>query len=145
MEIKQIFEKEEINKVLDLFIQVFSEEPYYEKWTKKLAFKRLSEIYNLGKEFCLYIEEKNEVIGMIFCQTQTWEDGMHIIIEDTAVHPRFRNKGVGEHLVTKLEELARKRGIVSIDLLTNTKSKAVDFWTKNNYKQNGYIQFTKHL
>ncbi len=145
MAVKLIQNQDEIWKVLDLFIQVFSEPPYEEVWTKDLAFKRLSEIYQRGKDFCLYVEENSQVIGLIFCQTQTWQDGVHIMIEDTVVDSNQRNKGVGALLIKKLEEIAKEKNIASIDLLSNTKSKAIDFWKKQGYEANGYIQFMKRV
>ena len=145
MEVKSIQNQNEINKVLDLFIQVFSEPPYEEVWARELAFKRLSEIHERGKDFCLYVEENERIIGLIFCQTQTWQDGIHIIIEDMVVDSNQRNKGVGALLVKKLEKIAKKKGIASIDLLSNTRSKAIYFWKKQGYETNGYVQFMKRL
>lgn len=145
MKIKKIKNEIEVKKVVDLFIKVFSEHPYNEIWTKKQALKRLTEIYQRGKDFCFYAEEKNIVVGLIFCQTQTWEEGVHVIIEDTAVDSNMRSKGIGELLVKELEKVAKNKNISSIDLLSNTKSKAINFWAKQKYKKNGYIQFMKKI
>ncbi len=145
MEVKSIQNQDEINKLLDLFIRVFSEPPYEEVWTRESAFKRLSEIYERGKDFCLYIEQNRQIIGMIFCQIQTWQDGIHVIIEDVVVDSKQRNKGIGALLVKKIEEIAKEKNITSIDLLSNTKSKAVDFWKKQGYETNGYVQFMKRI
>ncbi len=145
MEVKLIKNQSEINKVIELFVRVFSEPPYDEIWTKQLAFKRLSEIFERGKGFCLYVEENKKVLGLIFCQTQTWQDGVHIIIEDTVVDSSQRNKGIGNLLAKKLEEIAKEKKITSIDLLSNTKSKAINFWKKQGYETNGYVQFMKRL
>lgn len=145
MDIKSIKDKSDINKLVDLFIKVFSEPPYNETWTKELAFERLSETYENCEDFCLYIEDQGKVIGLIVCDTQTWHDGVHIFIEDVIVDPNYRNKGIGSKLLKKLEEIAKKKNIVSIDLLSNTKSKAIGFWKKNNYKPNGYIELMKRI
>jgi ribosomal protein S18 acetylase RimI-like enzyme len=145
MKIKQIKNKSEIKKVVDLFIKVYSEPPYNESWSRDSAFKKLSEIYERGKEFCFYAEKDKEIIGLLFCQTQTWHDGVHIFVEDIVVDSNYRNKEVGAQLVKELEQTAKQKHIVSIDLLASTESKAVDFWKKLGYKHNNYIELGKKL
>ncbi len=145
MQIKLFKNKLDIKKVLGLFIKVYSESPYNESWTKDSAFKKLSEIYQRGKDFCFYTEDKGEIIGLLFCQTQTWHDGVHVFVEDIAVDSNYRNKKIGAQLVKKLEQIAKQKGIVSIDLLVFTQSKAPDFWKTFGYKPVGYIELGKKL
>jgi len=145
VEIKIVNDVSEINDLLDLFIKVFSEPPYSEIWSRDSAFKRLSEIYEKGKGFCLYAKENDQVIGLIFCQTQVWNDGVHIIVEDTVVDSLKRRNGIGKLLVQKLEEVALDNNMVSIDLLSNKQAKAIDFWNSLGYNQTNYVQFIKQL
>lgn len=145
MQIKTIRNKSDINKVIDLFIKVFAEPPYKEIWTKDLVLKRLLETYSSGQDFCFCMENKREVIGFIFCSTQTWYDGLHVIIEDVVVDQQYRGRGIGRKLVKKLEQVAKEKKVASIDLFSYTKSKAVKFWQKQKYKPNGYIEMNKKL
>ncbi len=145
MRIKQIKNKLDIKKVLSLFIKAYSEAPYNESWSRDSAFKKLFEIYQRGKDFCFYIEDKGETIGLLFCQTQTWHDGVHVFVEDIVVDSNYRNKKIGAQLVKKLEQTAKKKGIVSIDLLAFTQSKAPNFWKTLGYKPVGYIELGKRL
>ena len=142
MEIKQINNKKQIEQVVDLFMRVFAEPPYNEQWTREAALKRLIEIYKGGKDFCFYAES-GKIVGAVFCRTQTWHEGVHVIGEDCVVDPAYRGKGIGAALTRKVEEKAKEKGIVSIDLLANTKSKAIDLWEKIGYTRNGYVQLMK--
>jgi aminoglycoside 6'-N-acetyltransferase I len=142
MDIKYVRDETEISRLTDLFIRAFSEQPYNETWTNELALKRLTETYRSGKGFCLYAQT-DKVVGLIFCRTQTWHDGVHLIVEDAAVDTSYREKGVGKLLVKSLEDIARKNKIMAIDLLSNTK--AIGFWKKLGYATDGYVQLTKKL
>ena len=39
-----------------------------------------------------------------------WDGGQHASIFDTAVHPDYRRRGLGSHLVGQAVDLARRRG-----------------------------------
>jgi N-acetylglutamate synthase-like GNAT family acetyltransferase len=145
MRIKLFKNKSEIGKVLDLFIKVYSEAPYNDIWNKDSAFKKLSEIYERGKDFCFYTKDKGEIIGLLFCQTPTWHDGVHVFVEDIVVDSNYRNKKIGAQLVKKLEQTAKQKHIVSIDLLASTDSRAPDFWKNLGYKPVGYIELGKMI
>ncbi|MFA6106741.1 MAG: GNAT family N-acetyltransferase [Patescibacteria group bacterium] len=137
--------EKEILKLAPLFTRVFSEKPYNEKWDKKSALKRLKMLYNEAKGLCLYAEKDGKVVGLIFCQQLTWPDGNHIIIEDLVVDKNFRRKKVAASLLSKLEALAKKKGIPAIDLLVNSKAEAPKFWKNQGYRQTAYVQYTKNI
>lgn len=145
MQIKILKSVTEINKLTDLFTKVFAEPPYKEKWDKKLAHKRIELLLTRADGNCLYVEEHNKVIGLIFCQTPIWPDGNHLIIEDLVVHPLHRGKGVGATLVRKIEDTAKKKGVPVIDLLVNSRAEATLFWERLGYKQTAYVQFSKKV
>lgn len=137
--------KKEIEKLIPLFIRVFSEPPYREKWNKKTAGKRLAMLYNEAKECCLYAELDGKVVGLIFCQMLAWPDGNHIIIEDLIVEKAYRRKKIAASLLKAVEAIAKKQGIPAIDLLAHGRAGAITFWKKQGYKQTPYVQFSKNI
>ncbi len=145
MKIRTIRGMSDIKRIVSVFIRVFSDEPYKEKWTRKFAEIRMYEAYRNGKGFCFCAEEDGRMAGFIFSQKETWHDGVHLFIEDTGVEKAFRGKGIGTMLVSKLEKTAKKKGITSIDFMVDPKSKAAKFWKKCGYKPNGYIEMMKRL
>jgi len=58
--------------------------------------------------------------------------GQSALLRSVAVQPSDRNKGVGEKLLHRIEDLARSRGINAIYLLTETAS---GYFIKKNYQQ----------
>ena len=145
MEIKKVQSPNEIKRGLDLFIEVMAEAPYFEKWSKEDTEKRLQSSFSKAKDFAFFAEENSKVIGLIFCSTYIWDDGIHVFVEDLYIDKEFRGKNVGVKLVEKLEETAREKRIVMIDLFVHTKSKAFDFWKKMNYLQTEFVQMQKKI
>ncbi len=137
--------RSEIVKIVPLFINSFSESPYSENWESDQAMKRLTKAFMAGREFCLLAEENGRIVGFAFSRVQAWDDGLHVFIEDFAVDPKYRNKGIGSMLVGKIEELARAKGFTAINLTANFKSDAMSFWKKQGYSPDGYIQMKKRL
>lgn len=43
-----------------------------------------------------------------------WDGGVHAFLVDVCVHPGYRDHGIGQSMVEKAIEIARKRGVVKI-------------------------------
>lgn len=143
--ITAVTSEKEIKKLIPLFIRVFSEPPYREKWNKKSAGKRLAMLYNEAKECCLYAEIDGKIVGLMFCQMLAWPDGNHIIIEDLIIDKAYRRKKIAASLLKALETIAKKKSIPAIDLLAHGRASAITFWKNQGYKQTPYVQFSKIL
>ena len=72
--------------------------------------------------------EHGELIGVAGMEIY----GQSALLRSVAVQPSDRNKGVGEKLLHRIEDLARSRGINAIYLLTETAS---GYCIKKNYQQ----------
>lgn len=72
--------------------------------------------------------EHGELIGVAGMEIY----GQSALLRSVAVQPSDRNKGVGEKLLHRIEDLARSRGINAIYLLTETAS---GYFIKKNYQQ----------
>ncbi len=136
--------KSDIFRCIPLFISSFSESPYKEEWSGGRARKRLVDLFLDAKDYCLVAEEKS-VIAFLFSRKQTWDDGVHIFVEDLAVSSEFRRKGVASLLVKELERVAKLRKVASIDLAVNTHSAALNFWKKMGYARYGYVLMKKKI
>lgn len=145
MEIKKIRSKSEIKKVIELFIKVFSETPYNEKWKQESVLKRLNDIYERGKGYCVYLEQEGKPVGFAFGYKQEWDDGTHIMLEDVGVHPDYRRHAVASTMLQDIERTARQENITSIDLLADQRAKALLFWKKQGYKPTNWIQLKKKI
>jgi len=145
MQIKRVENESDVKRGLDLFIEVMAEPPYFEKWKKEDAEKRIQHFFSKAKDFAFFAEENNKVVGLIFCSTYFWDDGIHVFVEDLCVDKEFRGTGAGQKLVLELEKTAKEKNIAMIDLFAHTKAKAFDFWKKMNYIQTDFVQMKKKI
>ena len=145
MEIKPILNQKDLERIADLYLIAFTEEPYNEQWTKEKYLERVLDIHNITNGYSFYAEENGKIIGFMFCQKETWSDGKHLIIEDLAIHPDFRGKGIGSKLVKRAEEIARHNKMIGLDLFANKKARAFNFWQKQGYHPTEYVHLTKNI
>lgn len=116
---------------------------------KKLE-KRLDEMISQGFE-CVGIyknsnESDDELIGMTGLWTLTrLYSGKYLEPDNVYVKEEYRSKGIGDHLINWLEEIAKERNCEVIELncyIENTKG--LNFWKKKNFKALGY-HFIKEI
>jgi amino-acid N-acetyltransferase len=79
------------------------------------------------KNFLIARAKDGSVIGVI--GVEPYQDVG--LLRSLVVHPSHREKGLGKHLVYKLESFAQSKGIRVIFLLTIT---AADFFRKSGYE-----------
>ena len=75
MIIKQILNEEDIKRCVPLMIKSFKEHPFNRPWNKKNAFIALKESFDKSKEFCVFAEEKDKVVGFSFGSVHTSAEG----------------------------------------------------------------------
>ncbi len=57
---------------------------------------------------CAYDDEQR-LVGFV---NVAWDGGVHAFVLDTTVHPDVRRKGIGQELVRRAADAARRHGIV---------------------------------
>ncbi len=97
-----------------IMMREFSKPPYKEKWSTRGARKRIKEILESRRGFCIVAEEKREVTGYAICSGFTWFDGERGLVEDIAVKEGFQGKGIGTGLVKQIERHYAKKGAAII-------------------------------
>lgn len=84
----------------------------------------ISDIQPATKLFVM--EEENKVLGTIALE----HDDHDALLRSLSVEMNYRNKGLGERLVSFIENYARQQSIQRIYLLTTT---AAEFFSKKGY------------
>jgi len=88
-------------------------------------------------------EEHNKILGVLI--TQFWKTYiyLHLIIVDK----NYQGKGIGEKLISYMENIAKKRRIKAIESITGKKNKKMkSLLKKMNYKRGkAFIPFRKEL
>ncbi|MCG9628977.1 GNAT family N-acetyltransferase, partial [Vibrio mediterranei] len=86
-------------------------------------------------------EYKQEPIGVKFCQNDGFiiggasarSFGDWLLLDLLWVHEQFRSQGIGERILTEIEQLGKKKGCKKCLLDT------LDFQAKPFYEKNGYV------
>ncbi len=94
----------------------------------------------------LVAEYQGEIIGMCTAQLliSTAEGGKAALIEDVVVTERFRDNGIGQELMSAIEEWANNQDVKRLELLADrANTPALEFYRKNNWHQTQLVCFHK--
>jgi len=101
-----------------------------------------------SKSVLYYVAERDGVIvgfGSLHIESQLHHVGLAGEIQELVVHETVRSKGIGAELVSRLEEGAKKRGCVSIEVTTRKRwVDAQRFYERVGFKKT-HVNFTKAL
>ena len=138
--------KSDLPECLPIFIKEFSENPYNEKWNKKLALKKLEEHFSGKNKYCFVAKENEKLIGFAFARTFQWHDGRNGFIEEIVVEKHYQGKGIGTKLYAKAESgMKKKENIRRVWLITEPSSRAWKFHERNNFKKTPWILANKKM
>ncbi len=105
---------------------------YNEKWVEKNALKTINYYSKIGKIFVAEIDRK--VIGFVIIREEYYNEGKRLMIEELVVNGEYQGKGIGKKLMNYIEAYCKKKGILSIWLITNKKAAAFKFYKRIEYK-----------
>ena len=101
------------------------------------------------KYFLLVAEKDNKVIGYLLGQFSRWEwsdnHPRNGKIEDIAVLKKYKRKGIGDKLIKKFEEVAKKRGVKYLNLGMWIKNKPAYRLYKKNKFDEIYLSMAKKI
>jgi ribosomal protein S18 acetylase RimI-like enzyme len=99
-----------------------------------------------GKSCVMVAEIRGQVIGMCTSQIliSTVEGGPAALIEDMVVFSEHRGAGIGERLLTAIEEWSILKGATRMQLLADKNNfPALDFYKKNGWEKTQLICLRK--
>ncbi len=139
---RQIKNRQQLIKIFsqgldDLYIKVFSQEPYDEKYSPDSVHDLFLKIFNLnGDIFIAEIDRK--VVG--FAAGFALSSGIYWF-EELGTDPNHRKKGVGKHLVKLLiEKVKSTKSFSYIELTTNKNNDpAISLYKKFNFKISSHV------
>jgi len=136
------YKKKYLNQVVDLFIDVFSQEPWNDSWdSNKHAEEFLQDIVNTpGFKSLLYLKD-DKVIGALFGHIIKWYEGDELYIREFFIDSNFQGKGIGTKLMNKLEKELKIEDIHTIVLLTERDTEAKKFYDNKGFEVNNDIVF----
>src|SRR3989344_4106288 len=101
----------------------------------------INEILSDSKAVMYIAESNDKILGIIHAfiteqkETPPMRQRTLVKIESILVSPEFQNQGIGQELMTKVEEWAEKKGIKEIELgVFGFNENAISFYEKTGYK-----------
>jgi aminoglycoside 6'-N-acetyltransferase I len=127
----QPFELKYLDECVSLFLNVYSPEPWSDKWpsidnAKKYLYEFI--IHPRFKGFIVF--EYNKIIGVCLGHKRTWWEGEEYFIDEMFIDIQKQRKGIGSSLMNHLEYELGKDGINNIALFTKKNYPAEHFYLK---------------
>lgn len=119
-----------------LFVEVFNDEPWNEKWSYASALARLTDIVNTPGFVGLKATRDAFFVGFIMGYGEPFDQGADFYVKEMGVVSSLQRKGTGTVLLGKLRETLVASGMRSIYLLTSRDGPAACFYKKNGFRVN---------
>ncbi|MTI66358.1 MAG: GNAT family N-acetyltransferase [Firmicutes bacterium] len=135
MEFKR-FNENEIDKCVELFINVFSKEPWNDRWpSTEKAKEYLNDIINTPG-FKGYVAYKDgEIIGLCFGHVKKWWSGDEYFINEMCIDTKLQKTGIGSKLMDFTKSNLLKEKVKTITLITERNTIAERYYIKNGFKE----------
>lgn len=114
---------------------------------EKFSIIFFSNISKVTNQYLVAVNNQNVITGMISCHIQNLlhHTGAVAEIMEFFVRDTYRNTGTGSQLLTRLEEITREQGCVSLEVTAqNKRSMTHRFYLNKNFKQS-HLKFTKTI
>lgn len=142
----RLFSKVDLEKCVFLFIDVFSKDPWNDRWSYEGARDYLSDIVETPGFIGVIAEKENNIVGFMFGHRKRWWKGHEYFIHEMCVDSNSQRVGIGTEIMNYLERLLPDKGISNIVLLTNRGIPAEKFYHKKDFREISRIVFlAKHI
>lgn len=130
-----ILKKCDVEEMKKLFLDVFSNEPWFDKWNNEKQLnaymKDLTENNN-SLSLALY-DEKDELIGCSLGYVFNWWEGREYFIKEFFVSRKKQNQGAGSTFLLLINSILKAEEIKHITLATEKTVPAYHFYQKNGF------------
>ncbi len=118
----------QITKCTDLFISVFSKEPWNETWDIEGAGERLRCYLESPNSITLGAFEGKTIVGLIQGSHEPYQLIRAFFVKEFCVSSSYQGAGVGTALWNELERRITQLGVTNISLLTLRDTQAETFY-----------------
>jgi aminoglycoside 6'-N-acetyltransferase I len=141
------FTFEDMDKCAALYKEVFSDDPWYDKWVSQDQVREyLNElIQNPVFEGFVALDD-SEIVAVCLGHIKSWWTGKEFVVDEFFVHNEKQGNGIGTTFMDFICNYLLENEYVRLTLLTNKEIPAEDFYLKNGFLNNQKrILMTKNL
>ncbi len=146
MELKKLNEND-IVEISELFLEVFSSEPWNDKWESfDAVLIYIQQLIQSKNSLALGFFKDDKIIGIALGYRFDWFSGNEFFIKELCVSNKMQGQGIGSEFMFKIEEYLKEKDIKSIWLATDKSKKAFEYYKKNGFSEiENYILMGKNL
>ena len=133
--------------IKDLFISVFTGEPWNDDWSdSKQLDQYLEDLCGQGYSLAFGLYDDGELIGLSMGYIKHWYTGTEYTINELCIKTDRQGSGAGSFFLTQIEKAIKEMGLKQIFLLTDRDVPAYHFYKKNGYAEvSSLVPFAKSI
>ena len=125
-----------IDACTDLFLNVFTREPWNDQWASPQEAKRYLESHYAFNSFLGYVAVyEGRIVGASFGFIKPWQRGLEYYINEFFVDTAVQGKGVGTLLLKQIAADIKGKNMNAIMLTTQRAFPAYGFYVKNGFTE----------
>ena len=130
--------REDIEECVDLFINTFTKEPWFDVYESREPLVRYFENHMANNYFLGFIGLlQKEIVAVSIGMKKPWIEGMEYYIDEFCVSYDYQGKGIGSLFLKEIEEQLSNYKVEGILLNTEEGYPSYDFYKKNGFKKKG--------
>ncbi|WP_105209824.1 GNAT family N-acetyltransferase [Streptococcus suis] len=134
MELKELYSSD-IEMVKQLFLSVFSQEPWNDDWADEEQLDRyLGDLLSHPRALCFGLLDQGSLIALSLGHIRYWYEGTEYRIEELCISRDYQGRGIGQDFLKRIEEQLIERRIVHILLQTERNLPAFSFYEKCGFR-----------
>ena len=153
-----------MEKAAKLFIEIFQEEPWREKFKLTQVMKIMKEQFNKSEDVALAVLKDSEVIGFAWMyeilendleKNTRYSPELNFLFkeqkrvfyfQEIGIKRELRRQGIGEKLIREVLRVGKEKGANIVVLSTNTRAEsAVSMFCKIGFQNSGIIRPPREL
>ena len=137
----------EIELIKELFISVFTIEPWNDDWSNQEQLDLyMSDLVGQSNSLTYGLFEDEKLIGVSMGHIRHWFSGTEYYIDELCIRTDKQGQGIGTYFLNEIEKGIKEIGLVHIFLLTENNVPAYGFYQKNGFHElKNNVAFAKRV
>lgn len=133
MKIKEL-NLHQIKDITLLFQDVFSQEPWNDKWNDEHLHLYLLDLMDNKNSLSYGLFDQNQMIGLSIGHIRHWYQGTEYRIDEFCIDTKYQSQGCGTFFLQEIEKQVKEKNIKTLFLQTDRTIPAYHFYQKNGFE-----------
>lgn len=133
MKIKEL-NLHQIKDITLLFQDVFSQEPWNDKWNDEQLHVYLLDLMDNKNSLSYGLFDQNQMIGLSIGHIRHWYQGTEYRIDEFCIDTKYQSQGCGTFFLQEIEKQVKEKNIKTLFLQTDRTIPAYHFYQKNGFE-----------